>query len=79
MKTFSYQMGRRKPFKPDEDIQLSKGTKGTFQICWRHSIIKWGKGNLSSLLETFIYQMGRREPFKSDEDIQLSNGTKGTF
>ena len=79
MNTFSYQMGRREPFKPDEDIQLSKGTKGTFQVCWGHSIMKRDEGNLLNLIKTFIYQMGRREPFKSDENIQLSNGTKETF
>ena len=56
-------MGRREPFKSDEDIQLSNGNEG----------------NLLNLMKTFNYQMGRREPFKSDEHIQLSNGTKGAF
>ena len=30
IKTFIYQMGRREPFKSDENIQLSNGTKETF-------------------------------------------------
>ena len=79
MKTFNYQLGRREPFQSVEDIQLSDGVKGTFQVCWRHLIIKWDKGNLLNLIKTLIYQMGRREPFTSDENIQLSNGTKETF
>ena len=63
MKTLNYQMGRREPFKSDEDIQLSNGNEG----------------NLLNLMKTFNYQKGQREPFKSVEDIQLSNGAKGTF
>ena len=63
MKIFNYQMGGREPFKFDEVIQLSNGTKG----------------NLLILMKTFNYQLEQREPFKSDEDIQLSNGTKQTF
>ena len=30
VKTLNYEIGRREPFKPAEDIQLSNGTKETF-------------------------------------------------